>query len=159
MSLYSLGINGTTLSTSNAIAAIKTAATGAGSVCKVQEIYLAGESSSSTVARVGVSFATPGAATLDTTYAPKALDESSATSTVGAGSTGTTYAWSASAPSPAATACRLFLGFNSYAGVIRWVAPPQGRLVVGGQGSASACDVRSFSGTPVVSGHLIYEQA
>jgi hypothetical protein len=158
MSLYSLGINGTTLSTSNALACIKTAATGAGSVCKVQEIYLGGEASSSTVARVGVSFTTAGG-TLDTTYAPKALDQSSAASTVGAGSTSTTYGWSASAPSPAATDCRLFLGFNAYAGVIRWVAPPQGRLIVGGQGAAAACDVRSFSGTPVVSGHLIYEQA
>lgn len=158
MSLYSLAINGTTLSTSNAAAAIKTAATGAGSVCKVQEIYMAGEASSSAVARVGASFTTAGG-TLDTTYAPKALDQSSGASTVGAGSTSTTYAWSASAPSPAGTDCRLFLAFNAYAGVVRWVAPPNGKLIVGGQGAAAAFDLRSYSGTSVISGHVIYEQA
>ena len=157
MSLYSLAINGTTLSTSNAIAAIKTAATGAGSVAKVKEIYMGGEAGSSTVARVGASFTTAGG-TLDTTYAPTVMNQSSGASTIGAGSTSTTYAWSASAPSPTGPNCRLFLCFNAYAGVVRWVAPPDGEMIVGGQGAAAAFDLRSYSGTPNVSGHVIYEQ-
>lgn len=140
------------LSTSDDLRTLQTTATGQGSVLKVGEIYLAGEAGSSSVARVVAnrpSAAPTGAAT---NVVPEKLDPASVAA---AFTNASTYATTQSTLS---TNDILTLGFNAFGGVVRWVPAPGYEVVVGSQGAVAYLSVRSRSGTPNISGHILVEE-
>lgn len=152
MSLYSYSINGTALSTTTGLLTLQTAVTGAGSVISLNEVMLAGEAGSSSVARFAVnrpSAAPTGGATAQT--AEKINPASGAATHVVA----TAYA---STQGTLSTNDVLILGFNAFGGVIRWLAAPGEEIVVGTQGAVAYLIGRSRSGTPTVSGHMIVNE-
>jgi hypothetical protein len=152
MARYSGSINGVALSTTNDLRTIETTATGAGSVVKVSEIYLAGEAGSSAVARVVVnrpSVAPTGAGT------PVVAEKLDPASVAAAFEFNSTYA---SSQATLSTNDVLILGFNAFGGVVRWLAMPEFEIVVGSQGAVAYLSVRSRSGTSTVSGHIIVEE-
>jgi len=150
---YTYSINGTALSTSTGLLTVQTAATGAGSVVSVQEIMLGGEAGSSTVARVVFnrpSAAPTGGATAQTA---EKLHPASPTATH---VVATAYATTQGTLS---TNDVLILGFNAFGGVVRWLAAPGEEVIVGTQGAVAYGILRSRSGTPTVSGHIVVEEA
>lgn len=152
MARYSASVNGVALSTTNDLKTIQTTATGAGSVVRVPEIYLAGEAAASAVARVAVnrpSGAPTGAATSQT---PEKLDPASVAA---AFTVATTYA---SSQATLSTNDVVVLCFNAFGGVVRWLAMPDFEIVVGSQGAIAYLSTRSRSGTSTVSGHIIIEE-
>lgn len=152
MACYSYSIQGTALSTTTGLLTFQTAATGAGSVININEIYLAGEAGSSTVARVCLnrpSAAPTGGATAQT--AEKLNPASGAATHVVA----TSYA---STQGTLSTNDVLEPGFNAFGGVIRWTALPGREVYVGTQGAVAYLILRSRSGTPTVSGHCVVEE-
>lgn len=156
MSLYSVPFNNSTTTTSNDLVAAITPATGAGSLIKLKELYIGGGAASSAVVNLSVGFsASPGT---PVSITPGKLDQSSAAATFTA-AWHATATWSASIP--AAPSQLLLLCFNAYAGVVRWVAPPNGALICGGQGAIAILSARPSTGSAgtTVSGHMIIEQA
>lgn len=152
MARYAASYNGIALSTTNDVRTLQTTATGQGSVIRVYEIYLGGESSSSTVARVAVnrpSAAPTGAAT---NVVPEKVDPASVAA---AFTNASTYATTQPTLS---TNDVLILAFNAFGGVVRWFATPDGEIVVGSQGAVAYLSTRSRSGTPTVSGHILVEE-
>lgn len=152
MARYSVSYNGAALSTTNDLRTLQTTATGQGSALRVYEIYLGGESASSSVARVVVnrpSAAPTGAATSQT---PEKVDPASVNSAFTAA---TTYATTQPTLS---TNDVLILCFNTFGGVVRWFPVPDGEIIVGTQGAVAYLSVRSRSGTPTVSGHVLVEE-
>lgn len=156
MALYSCPFNSSTTTTANDLIAAYTAATGAGSIIKLKEFYIGGGAASSAVVNLAVGFSstigTPNALT------PGKLDQSSAAASFSA-AWNATATWSAGIPS--APSSILLLCFNAYAGVVRWVAPPNGALIAGGQGAVAILSARPSTGSAstTVSGHMIVEQA
>ncbi len=152
MGKYTYSIAGTALSTTTGLLTIQTTATGAGSVVNVGEILLGGEAGSSSVARIAVnrpSAAPTGAATAQTAEklhpaAPtaSAVIATAYASTQGTLSTNDVLAWA----------------FNAFGGFVRWVAMPGEEVVVGTQGAVAYLIIRSRSGTPTVSGHIVTEE-
>lgn len=152
MAFFSYSVNGTALATTTGLLTVETTATGAGSVVSVTEIMLGGESGSSTVARVAVnrpSAAPTGARTAQT--AEKLNPASGSASHFVA----TAYATTQGTLSTNDVA---ILGFNTFGGVVRWVAAPKQEIIVGTQGAVAYLIIRSRSGTPTVSGHIIVEE-
>jgi hypothetical protein len=151
MALYTTSINSVALSTSNDTRTIVTTATGAGSVVRVLEASLSGEASSSTVTAVavnrpGTAGITPGgAATLNK------IDPASANSSV-------TVATTWSTQPVLSTADVIVLAFNAFGGGYKWTAFPGSEIVVGSQGAVANLSFRSRTGTPTVSGHIIFEE-
>lgn len=152
MGKYTSSVAGTALSTSTGLLTIQTTASGAGSVVVLSEILLGGEASSSSVARIAVnrpSAAPTGAATAQTAEklhpaapTPGATIATAYATTQGTLSTNDVLAWA----------------FNAFGGFVRWVAMPTQEVVVGTQGAVAYLIIRSRSGTPTVSGHLIWEE-
>jgi hypothetical protein len=152
MALYSYSVNGTALSTTTGLLTVQTAATGAGSVVSVPEIMLAGEAGSSSVARVVLnrpSVSPTGGATAQT--AEKINPASGAATHVVA----TVYVTTQGTLS---TNDVLILGMNAFGGIVRWQAFPGEEVVFGTQGAVAYGILRSRSGTPTVSGHIIVEE-
>lgn len=152
MSRYSYSVNGTALSTTTGLLTIQTAATGAGSVVSLQEIYLSGEAGSSAYNRVVVnrpSAAPTGGATAQT--AEKLNPASGAATHVVA----TAYA---STQGTLSTNDVLVPGFNAFGGIVRWTAMPGEEVYVGTQGAVAYLIIRSRSGTSTVSGHIVVEE-
>lgn len=152
MGKYTASIQGTALSTTTGLLTVQTTATAAGSVVVMSEILLGGEAGSSSVARIAVnrpSAAPTGGATAQTAEKlhPASPAASSTIATVYATTQGTlstndVLAWS----------------FNAFGGFVRWVAMPGQEVVVGTQGAVAYVILRSRSGTPTVSGHIIFEE-
>lgn len=150
MARYTYSIAGVALSTSADVGTIVTAATGAGSVVDLHEIWLAGEAGSSSFARVVVN--RPGSVGVTpTTQTLNKLKPSSPNPTF-------TVASSFATPPVLSAQHVLVPAFNAFAGVIKWTAMPGGQVTVGGQGAIANLSVRSASGTPTVSGHFIMEE-
>lgn len=152
MALYACSFNGVTLSTTNDVRTLQSVATGQGSVIKLQQLYLAGEASSTAFARVAVnrpSGAPTGAATNVT---PEKVDPGSVAA---AFTNASTYA---SSQPTLSTNDVLIPGFNAFGGVVNLVLPPGSEIVVGSQGAIAYLSIRSRSGTSVISGHaIVYE--
>src|SRR3990172_4280586 len=156
---YSIIISGASATTgtiqTGSFAVLKPATTAGdpGSVCGVSEISLSGESTGSLVWRNALQRSqttTIAAATVPASLSPFAP---AAGSTSDGGSVAV-----ASAPTAAsAGGVLLHLGFNTFGGVYRWVAPPGSEILV-----TTAADAEtgvglvmwSVSGSPLVSGHI-----
>jgi hypothetical protein len=124
-----------TLSTTDDLRTLQTVATGQGSVLKVIEVSLSGESSSSAVTQFAVnrpSGAPTGAFTNASTYAT--TQPTLSTNDV------------------------LNPSLNTFGGIYRWVAYPGSEIVVGGQGAVAYLSFRARSGANPVSGHIIVEE-
>lgn len=140
------------LSTSNDVRTIQTVATGQGSSLKVYELFVGGEASSSTPARVVLnrpSAAPTGAAT---NVVPEKIDPASVAA---AFTNASTYA---STQPTLSTNDLLTISFNAFGGVVRWIPPPDGEIIVGVQGAIAYLSLRSRSGTPNIGGHLLIEE-
>lgn len=140
------------LSTSDDLRTLQTTATGQGSVLKVGEIYLAGESGSSSVARLVVNRPSASPTGAATNVVPEKMDPASIAA---AFTNASTYATTQSTLS---TNDVLTLGFNTFGGVVRWVPMPGYEPVVGSQGAVAYLSTRSRSGTPNISGHILVEE-
>jgi hypothetical protein len=141
-----------TLSTTDDLRTLQTVATGQGSVLKVIEVSLSGESSSSAVTQFAVnrpSGAPTGAATNVT---PEKIDPASVAA---AFTNASTYATTQPTLS---TNDVLNPSLNTFGGIYRWVAYPGSEIVVGGQGAVAYLSFRARSGATPVSGHIIVEE-
>lgn len=152
MARYACSFSGFTLSTSVDVRTLQTTATAQGSVIRVYEIYFGGEASSSTVARVAINRPSGAPVGAATNVTPEKIDPASVAA---AFTNASTYATS---PSTLSTNDVLILAFNAFGGVVRWFPPPDGEIIVGGQGAVAYLSTRSRSGTPVVSGHFLVEE-
>jgi len=153
MAKYGLSLSGVACSTSNDLRTIQTTATGQGSVVSVYSIYIAGEAASSSFARIAVnrpSGAPTGAAT---TVVPEKINPASVAA---AFTNASTYA---SSQPTLSTNDVLSPALNAFGAVINLVLPPGSEVVVGSQGAVAYLSIRSRSGTPTVSGHILVEEA
>ena len=160
MARYSISTNGVTLSTATDYKTIQTTTSGAGSFCSVYEISLSGEATVSTVVRTIANRPTANGITIGAnTQTPEKINPGSAAA--GASIAGTSIAVASWSTAPALSAGDLVsLTFNAFGGIYRWVAPPDSELIVCpvGTTTAGSLSFRSRSGTPVVSGHILYEE-
>lgn len=139
-------------STTTGCRTITSTATGQGSSLKVFEIYVGGEASSSTVTRLGINRPSAVPTGAATNVVPEKLDPASiAAAFTNASSFATTQG-------TISTNNVLTLGFNAFGGVVRWVAAPDGEVIVGTQGAVAYLIIRSQSGTPTCSGHFLVEE-
>jgi hypothetical protein len=152
MARYSSAINGVTLSTTNDTRTIVTTASGAGSLVKVYEISLAGEAGSSTPTRVAVNRSTGG--TTGSASGTIAIAKFSLTSPNPSFSAFDTW----SVQPSLVTGDVITPAFNAFGGIYRWIALPDSEIIVVGQGAVANLSVRSRSGTPTVSGHILIEE-
>lgn len=158
MAKYSANMQGVTLNNTQDFHTIVTVATGAGSVVKVYEIWISGEAGSSSVARIAVNRPTAIGITIGATVqTPEKIDPASTNSSVVlAGSASTLSSWTTQ---PAiSTNDVLSPSLNAFGGVVRWVAPPDSEIIVGGQGAVANLIFRARSGTPAISGHILFEE-
>lgn len=152
MAKYSIPLVGKTLSTTDDTVTLLTAATGAGSVLKVFEVMLGGEDTSSTVNRVPLSRPTVVGTTGSSAITAVKLNPASAAATFTAPT-----AWGTQPTLSGGQA--LVFAFNSFGGVVRWLAAPDSEIVVGNQGAVANLSLRSASGTGQVSGHILVEES
>lgn len=153
MAKYSHSIAGVALSTTADLFTVVTATSGAGSVVGLYELYLGGEAGSSAVARVCLNRPTVANTTASTTATLAKIHPASATNTFNV-----ITAWNASGNATLASNHVLVPVFNAFAGIVRWVAPPDSSIIVGSQGAAAQLCCRSLSGTSTVSGHALLEE-
>lgn len=124
----------------------------AASTDRVNEVFIGGEATSSTVNRMALrrnstNAATPGAGV------PAPLNPLSAASAAQGYPTATT------GPTIASTGHLLNLAFNAFGGVIRWVAAPgQEIYITTATAPNSELTLDSISGTGTVSTHIIFEE-
>lgn len=147
---YSTSIAGETINNSNDLRTLVTTATGQGSVVALREFSLSGESGSSTVLRMAIN--RPGTAGITPTTAT--LNKLSPSAPNAAAS-----AVSSWGTQPVLAATHVMVpAFNTFGGVYTWMAQPGGEVIVGSQGAVANLSFRGVSGTPVVSGHIIFEE-
>ncbi len=152
MAVYAFSANGVALSTTIDTGTITTTATGAGSAVEMKELFFSGEAGSSSYARLVVnrpSAAPTGAITASTL---NKLSPSAPNPTFQVGT-----AWAATNPTLSSTDV-LTPGFNAFAGQAHWWALPGCEVVVGTQGAVAYLSIRSRSGTPTVTGHVLIEE-
>lgn len=158
MAKYSCSVNGLTLSTTADYKTLVTAATGAGSILEVYEVFLAGEAGSSTVARTAIFRPSSVGVTIGAnTQTPVKINPASASATFTVGGTAAAVTTWSTQP-VIVTDDVLTPTFNAFGGGFRWVAPPDSGIIVGAQGAVANLSFRSRSGTPVVSGHVLVEE-
>lgn len=122
----------------------------------VYEIYLGGEDTSSTPTTVKVARDSTVAATSISGNTMALLDGSAtAPGTVAVyGNVSTTK------PQRSSTLQLLTLSFNTYGGIVRWVASPGSELaVVGNTASLGEMSISSITGAGKTSGHVLFEVA
>ena len=150
MALYGGSINGVALSTTLDLKTLVTTASGAGSVVRVQEIFIAGEAGSTVATRIAVNRPSTNGTT-PTAQVPEKFDPASPAATFTFASTWTTQP-------TLSTNDVLVPTFNAFGGGFKWQAPPDGYIVVGGQGAIANLSIRSRLGIPSVSGHIVMEE-
>ena len=165
MSMYSLSFSGITPSVidgSNQALPIKAFNTTAGVGIKLWDIYVAGESGSSTITRLVLNRPTTVAVTWGTTQTPQKCNPFSA-----AAAGWTVYGSNTAKPTAGTQPVHalddiLDLTLNTYGSNLRWVPPPGCEILVLGLPSASTAGELVFgssrSGAGVVSGTLLVEQ-
>ncbi len=151
MAKYAHSIAGVALSTSADTFTVVTTTSGAGSVVGLYELYMGGEAGSSTVARVCLNRPSGANTTASTTATLGKIHPASGTNTFNV-----ITAWGGNGT--LSTNHMLVPVFNAFAGIVRWVAPPDSAIIVGSQGTAAQLSCRSLSGTPTVSGHALLEE-
>lgn len=151
MAKYAHSIAGVALSTSADLFTVVTTTSGAGSVVGLYELYLGGEAGSSAVARVCLNRPSGVMTTASTTATLAKIHPASATNTFNV-----ITAWGGNGT--LSTNHVLVPVFNAFAGIVRWVAPPDSSIIVGSQGAAAQLSCRSLSGTSTVSGHALLEE-
>jgi len=158
MPVYNKTWLGVALSTSNSTWELVTTATGE---IRVLEHYYGGEATSSTVLRTGIMRVNAqGTGTAPTAYTPN-LFKSGAVKSVAAASTvyganNATIAWGTAQETlfdPMVTHA-----FNAFGGTDRWVPQPGEEIYTNGGSAAGSISSRSLSGTPITSGHMIFEE-
>ena len=158
MAKYSANMQGVTLSTSADFHTLVSTATLQGSVLRVYEIWLSGEAGATSVARVAVNRPSAVGITIGgTVQTPEKVDPASVAAAFSvAGSATVVSSWGTQ---PVITTNDVLSPtFNAFGGVVRWVAPPDSEIIVGGQGAIANLIFRSRSGTPNVSGHILVEE-
>lgn len=140
------------LSTSDDLRTIQSVASGQGSSLKVYEVFIGGEASSSTPARLVANRPSASPTGAATNVVPEKIDPSSVAA---AFTNSSTYA---STQSTLSTNDILTISFNAFGGVVRWVPSPDGEIIVGTQGAIAYLSFRSRSGTPSVGGHILVEE-
>lgn len=158
MSQYTGNYQGITLSTTADLKTLVTTATGQGSVLKLIEAWFSGEAGSSTVGRIGVNRPSTAGVTINGTQTPEKVNPASVNAAFSLAGTATAVSNWTTQP-VLSTNDVLSPTLNAFGGVVRWVAPPGSEIVVGGQGAVANLSIRSRSGTPAVSGHLVIEEA
>lgn len=119
---------------------------------RINEVFIGGEATSSTVNRMAVRRASTNAST-PTNIAPGALNSLSAAS-VAQG-----YQAATTGPTIASTNHLLNLAFNAFGGVIRWVAAPGQEIYCTAAATPNGeIILDSISGTGTVSTHLLFEE-
>ncbi len=151
MAVYTASYVNATLSTTNDTRTLVTAATGVGSVLRVEEFFIGGEASSSTATRICLNRPGTAGVTGGSAQVPEKLDPASAAATFTVPTT-----WSTQ---PVLGSNHLVaISFNAFGGLVRWVAQPDRAIVVGSQGAVANLSFRSLSGTPVCSGYFQVEE-
>jgi hypothetical protein len=158
MAKYAAVKTGSGTSTTLDFITLVSTATGAGSVLRVYEISLSGESASTTVFRAQVTRAATAGITINNTQTPIKLDAASANGSFSIAGTAAAVSNWGTQPDLTGTNPVLVPAFNSFGGVYRWVAPPDSEIIVGDQGAVSNLSFRSGSGTPTISGHVLVEE-
>lgn len=154
MACYNKPFTGVAVSTTNSTWQVVPTAT---NMSRILEHYVGGESTTSTVLRANIARQNAaGTGTTPTTYTPNKLNpvSAAATSTV-YGGLSANVAWGTNQETlfdPLVTHT-----FNTFGGTDRWVPQP-GEEVYMDNGTGNGCSFRSLSGTPTVSGHLIFEE-
>lgn len=149
MAKYSWSFDQTTTAANDMITVVTTTS-GAGSVVGLYEIYAGGGAAASTIANIKVNRSTtgttPGSAQTLTKIHPASAAHSF-------------FAYATWSVYPAlATLSALQLKFNAFAGVVRWVAPPDSQIIVGSQGAASPLSIREVTGSVPIAGHVLLEE-
>ena len=130
--------------------------------CAISEIYMGGQSTSSNVnimmfARHNTIAITPTALSAPNSDGP--MD--GLTQVVTSACLGFVAATTPPTRSATVTNARLALTYNSFGGIVRWVAPPGGEWFITGVTSlVSESSLSAFSGGAggVMSAHIVYEQ-
>lgn len=157
MAKYAISHSGVTLSTSNDLKTLITAATGAGSVIRLYELSIGGEAAASTVGRLVVNRPGTAGITPNATITPEKVNPASVAATFTcAGTTSAVTNWTTQPV--LSTNDVLIPVINAFGGVYRWQAIPDSEIVVGSQGAVANLSFRSRSGTPTISGHLLVEE-
>lgn len=125
----------------------------ASDTCKITEIYMGGESTSSTVARMRYQrLSTNATAATDQTPVPLHYGSGVAISKF-YGTVGTTQPTFANTPS------LLNLAFNAFGGIVRWVAYPGEELWQSTSTAPNAeAALASLSGAGIISSTIVFEQ-
>lgn len=149
--VYSKAMTGITLTTTNSLWQLLAPASGQ---LRLLESFLGGEAASSTVLRFSVARSAAGSGTTPTTYTPEKFNTRSPASAATAyGAVNAQVAWGTTQET---LNNPLFMhAFNAFGGTDRWVPQPGEEVyMVNGEYMSG----RSLSGTPVVSGHVIWEE-
>ena len=126
--------------------------TGLQEIARVNEIFIGGESTSSTVNRMAVRRSTTNLITPTAQTAAKMSSTSPAAYT-DAATTATTEPVTAAAPAVWTNS------ENTFGGVVRWVAAPQQELLVqGATAGNNELSLESSSGTGVISCQIVFEE-
>lgn len=149
--VYSKAMTGITLTTTNSLWQLLAPASGQ---MRILESFLGGEATTSTVLRFSVARSAVGTGTTPATYtAEKFNTRSPAAAATAYGAVGAQVAWGTTQET---LNNPLFMhAFNAFGGTDRWVPQPGEEIyLVNGEYISG----RSLSGTPVVSGHVIWEE-
>lgn len=149
MSHYAVAREGATPVANETLLALTTAANEQG---MIDEIFIGGEATSSTVNRMVLRRSTTNG-TSATTQTPSEMDVRSSAALVQGATTWTTEPTTAAAPAIWTTA------LNVFGGVVRWVAAPGQELVIqGATAGNSEVSFESASGTGDVSCQIVFEE-
>lgn len=149
MAKYSWSFDLTTTAANDMITVVTTTS-GAGSVVGLYEIFAGGGAAASAISNVKINRST-GGTTPGSAQTLTKLHPASAAHTFFAYATWSAYP-------TLATLSALQLKFNAFAGVVRWVAPPDSSVIVGSQGAASQLSVREVTGSIPIAGHILLEE-
>jgi hypothetical protein len=138
------------------------AAVAATNRCKVSEIYMGGQSAASNVNIMMFARHQTIAATLAALAAPNSDGPMNGlTQVVTSACRGFVGATTPPSRSVGTTEARLNLTYNSFGGIVRWVAPPDGEWFITGVTtlvSESSLSAYTGGGGGVMSAHIVYEQ-
>ena len=130
--------------------------------CAISEIYMGGQNTSSNVNIMMFARHSTVGITLTALSAPNSDGPMDGlTQAVTSAARGFVAATTAPQRSVGTTSARLALTYNSFGGIVRWVAPPGGEwFITGVSVDVSESSLSAFSGGAggVMSAHIVYEQ-
>lgn len=122
---------------------------------QVSEVYIGGQSTSSTVTQMTLSRDSTVAATVGTTTTFNAALDPATAALAAAQITGNVFS---TKPQRSSTLRLLALSLNTFGGIVRWVAYPGEEVgIVGNTASLGEVSLSSISGAGIIGGHIIYE--